>query len=129
MANLLPLSLGAEAPGSGWHPSRHEGAVLSGESNFSGRSNLPSRSAGIPAGPIGAAASADRSNYPGTGGSPNQAAEIETNSVLRHGELGAIFQPVMKHLSSKADICAEKLAGEGAVRYQAADSCPPTGVG
>jgi hypothetical protein len=35
--------------------------------------------------------------------------------------------PHVRHMSLSLYNCAEKLAGEGCVRYQAADSCPPTG--
>ena len=35
------------------------------------------------------------------------------------------FGPPVRHLSPVCHNCAEKLAGERTVRYQAADSCPP----
>jgi len=42
---------------------------------------------------------------------------------------GSSRVPVASHLSNKTHNCAEKLAGGGAVRYQAADSGPLNGAG
>ena len=42
--------------------------------------------------------------------------------------LQQVPQAQLRHMSLSLDNCAEKLAGRGAVRYQAADSCPPAGA-
>lgn len=53
---------------------------------------------------------------------------------MRGRELGHVSQPLstyrrnalLRHLSQALYNCAEKLAGQGSVRYQAADSRPPS---